>query len=269
MSDATETRKDELAARMLLELEKPAIPEGLAARIAARATAEPQIGATGAVHAPNSATAMLASESVSVLNMPVKGRARPVSPRWRGYAAASAVAVVLVSVGLLAGGRDAPGDAPVVAEADSPPQRTPVSDADNDGEKLAEAVPRKAKAIVRAPKAVELPAPAMTLPIALTPPPTELAHDEKPDNIAPPEMAPQERLAQTVPQSIPQGGGGAISIYGPPAPSGLGIAGSVPGQSGLPSDQAQPSRGPRGTSLGPPPSSLPGSSLPRGPRLRP
>lgn len=269
MSDATETRKDELAARMLLELEKPRIPEGLADRITARAIAAPQIGAADAVDVRAPTADLQPPESSSILIMPVKGRAKSTPPRWRAYAAASAAAAVLVSVGLWAGGRESPSDAPLLAKTDRPTRLSPPAGDEEESEKLADAAPRKAVAQSSEPKAAHRTEPAMAVPVALTPPPVALALDDVPGDMAPPEAAAkEEKLAQTVQQPISQSGGSAISVYGPPAPSGLGIAGSVPGQSGILSDPAQSSRGPRGAPLGPPPSTLPGSPPSRGPGPR-
>lgn len=258
---ASENRKDELAARALSRLPDPPLPEGLAARIAARATAVPQIGSIAAPRSP------------VVVPLPVEAvvpaePARPSPRRWPFYAAASA-AGVLLSVGILSGMNSRDESRPALAEEKTvaPLQRSQ----QQAPAELVDAAPRPAEPAPRAEKSAPSAAPRMILPVPVAPPPTELVSEDKPAEIMKPveDVSQQERLAQTGPQAGPQGTspGSPIStpVYGPPAPTGLGIAGSVGGATSFPGE-AERTR--RSAPMGPPPSSLPGPSTSRGPGPR-
>ncbi|NIJ37562.1 hypothetical protein FHR22_002246 [Sphingopyxis panaciterrae] len=258
---ASENRKDELAARALSRLPDPPLPEGLAARIAARATAVPQIGSI----AP--------PLSQVVVPLPVEAvvpaePARPALRRWPFYAAASAAAVLL-PVGILAGMNGREESKPALAEEKNVAP-LPRSQQQAPAE-LVDAAPRPAEAAQPAEKSLPAAAPKMILPIPAAPPPTELASEEKPAETAKPveDVSQPERLAQTGPQAGPQGTSPGspilVPVYGPPAPTGLGIAGSVGGATSFPGEAE---RAPRSAPMGPPPSSLPGPSTPRGPGPR-
>jgi len=255
-----ETRKDELAVRALSRLADPPVPDGLAARIAARATAAPQVGAIAPDRAP--VVAVLPPAPVASARHPVR--------RWRTYAAASVAAALLLSVGLVVG-RGAPEDRLPLAKADPVPATrtgqpaaapTEVADAD--------AAPADAK--ISGPSRGPHPRsqPAMVLPVPMTPPPAGLPQEDKFPEVAPaPDPTEQERLAQTGPQIAPQGGGSVSPVYGPTAPQGLGIVGSSNGPVAIPGEGATTPRAPRSGPPGsPPPSGMPGPSMPRGPGSR-
>lgn len=264
---ASENRKDELAARALSRLSDPPLPEGLAARITARATAVPQIGTV----APGDRVAAVP---------PAIAPASPVVPvlasrrRWPFYAAASFAAVALLLAGILAGLTDRREGAPALAERDkaAPLSRAPKSQAPAEFVEAAAPAPEATKSTKNAAPAT---APATGLPVPATTPPAQPATNNEPaEAVKPVEEGNQpERLAHTGPQAGPQGAapGGSTSmpVYGPPAPSGLGIVGSTGGPTSFPDEAGKKGRPPRATSPGPPPSSLPGSSAPRGtgPRL--
>ncbi len=263
---APDARKDELAARALSCLGEPPVPEGLAARITARATAAPQIADVSPDSAPSPAPVPLSFAP------PVRatGPARSHPVRRRHVIAASIAAALLLSVGVYAGLRDRPGKSPAFAN-DVPTQTVPQSDP-RAPSRLADAAP-PAGAPEAAPTRREKAPPAQRFATVPAPvdPPVELA-EEAPPAATPAtggEARPQEgRLAQTGPDNISNSG--LRPVYGPPAPTGLGIAGGPAGGISLPGEP--PSGGARGTGgNGPPPSGppsgMPGPGGPHGPRM--
>jgi hypothetical protein len=263
---ASENRKDELAARALSRLSDPPLPNGLAARITARATAVPQIGTVAAERPPVAASPL----TETAPSVEPAGSSRR---RWHLYAAASAAAAVLLSVGILAGMGDRQEGRPALAkeEAVVPLPRVQQQQAPAEFVDAAPRAPEAAKPTGKAPPAA---APKMILPVPVPIPPAELASGGKPAEAGKPveDRNPPERLAQTGPgvgpQGVSQGGSTSIPVYGPPAPTGLGIAGSAGGPASFPGETGNDSRPPRSAPTGPPPSSLPGPSTPRGPGPR-
>lgn len=252
---ASESRKDELAARALSRLSDPPLPEGLAARIAARATAMPQIGVVASACPPPAAPAPV--EALSRVEP-----ARHSRRRWPLYAAASVAAAALLSMGIFASVGDWHERGPALAEEKAvvplphAPQQAPVE--------LVDAPPRASVPAKRPRETAPADSPKMLLPVPVPTAPVELVSEEEPAGTMKPgpDSAQPERLAQTGPQATPQGGSSSIPVYGPPAPSGLGIVGPVGGATSFPGEAE--SRASRGTPTGPPPSSLPGPSTPRG-----
>ena len=91
MSGRIEEAKDELAARALSRLAEPMVPEGLAARIKARAVATPQgPGEPAGPAAPMTAEASMAPA--------------PLTRRWAAYAAAASLAAVALAWAVLPSG---------------------------------------------------------------------------------------------------------------------------------------------------------------------
>src|SRR3546814_1037389 len=91
MSGLTEDRKDQLAARALSRLSEPQLPDGFAARIAARATSAQQTPATSRdTIAANEAELLPAADRTPL------DPARPL--RWPRYVAASAAALAVATV---------------------------------------------------------------------------------------------------------------------------------------------------------------------------
>lgn len=238
MSGSIDERRDALAARALSRLPEPPVPAGLAARITAKAIATPQ-AQPQAEEADRPARTETAAAVVAHNSAPRR--------RWPGYAMAVSVAIVaLASAGLLLAGDDPqePRVAGAAPEPAAPPRRVEVAD-----------VPAPARAVTprTAPEPPARRARPAAPPAPSEPAPVELAVEEAP---APAAKAPEPQLVQTGPQ-LPQSGLGSIdgSVYGPPAPSGLGVAGSVPGGKAPPGATSAPP-----TSTPPPP----GRARPRG-----
>lgn len=253
---ADDARKDELAARALSRLSEPPIPEGLAARIAARAAATPQIGAERPAEAPTAPSAPLPG------HVPMAPR---VARNWRRsqdrrhhLIAASIAAALLVSAGVYAGLRDRTDETAPLAR-DEPTQALPQADTPAPS-RLADAAP-PAKAVDAKPLHREKARPAsptMTSPVP-TAPPVELVAEDAPSTTTAPKEPPAEesRLAQTGPKDAPNVG--LRPVYGPPAPVGLGIAGGTGGAS-LPGEATGAS--PRGSGSGNAPTSGPPPGMP-------
>jgi hypothetical protein len=269
---ASENRKDELAARALSRLPDPPLPEGLAARIAARATAVPQIGIVASGR-PSAAVSPLVEDAPLVEVAPLMEPERSSRRRWPFYAAASVAAAALLLVGIFAGADDRPASAPALAEEEAIAPLQQVQQRPVPAE-FVDAAPRAPKAAHSTGRILPAADPKMVLPVPVPTPPAELASDDKPAEAPKPVEAGNqlERLAQTRPQAgpqaPPQSGSISIPVYGPPAPTGLGIAGSVGSATAFPGETGNESRSPRSAPTGPPPSNLPGPSTPRGPGPR-
>ena len=263
MSDANENSKDDLAVRALSRLPPPPLPDGLAARIKARATAAPQSNA-----AHGAAAMAVPSPPVTSTCVDVPMRRSP--RRWPIYAAASIAALFVISIGVIVNQRDQKDMSPVMAK--SAPARALPAVKQADRSEVAETVPDAAAPTSERRLARRSAEPRIGKPVQDTPSdeaPSELASEaisaEK-AAAAPPRDEEQERLAQNRPQMVPEGGGTiARPVYGPPAPSGLGIAGPVGGSPSLPNENGSGTDTSRGTPPSAPPVGFPG---PRGPGPR-
>lgn len=265
---ADDARKDELAARTLSRLSEPSIPEGLADRIAARATAAPQIDAARLAEAPTGTLVALPRHAPTALR--VAGTRRPSLDRRRHFIAASIAAALLASVGVYAGLRDRADQTPPLARGEPlkalPEADTPVPPRLADAARPAEALDAKPQHREKARPA----RPMITAPVPLpASPPVELVAEDTPSTPAAPKESPAEesKLAQTGPKNPPN-----ISlhpVYGPPAPIGLGIAGGTGGSS-LPGEASGGARGSGSSNVPPggPPPGMPGPGGPRGPGPR-
>lgn len=268
---ARESRKDELAARALSRLADPPLPEGLAARITARAIATPQVG-TAISGAPSPAPNHPEHLPARAHPAPPARPQRKAPDRRRLYAGAAIAAALLLLVGGVVGLPGDPDPAPVVAGRDEP-LSVPLTETAAPP-RMADAAPVQATPTT-APhkKAAKTRAPIMVLPVPATAP-VELAADDLPAATPTPGPAidEKEQLAQTGPQDAPTGGA-LRPVYGPPAPVGLGIAGAPGGRGSLPGDSGTTSRSPDsgGTAAPPggPPPGMPGpGGGPRGPGPR-
>ncbi|SNS58116.1 hypothetical protein [Sphingopyxis indica] len=224
MSGRIEEAKDAAAARALSRLAEPAVPEGLAARIKAQATALPQAAGQAAepvVAAPEAASAL----------------ASPRPRRWPAYAAAASVAVAILAWAMLPSRpHDATPIAPqVVDSTPSSPAEAPKTPVQIEAPAPAAPAPKLAERQKPAKKTAPAPEP-VPAPPAAGPAAVELA-TKAPESAppAPPGESPQEpELAQTGPQLPAENDNVTGSVYGPPAPTGLGIAGSAGARPGAP-----------------------------------
>lgn len=258
---ADDVHKDELAARVLSRLEDAPVPEGLAARIAARAVATPQIGVARSAEAPASAPIAFPGQASTAPRV-----ARSTPGHRRHFVAASIVAALLISVGVYAGFRDSADDITPLARDEPrnamPQAETPAPARLADAARPAEA--QDAKPLHREKARPAQPAqPSMTSPVPKAAP-VELVAEGAPSTTTPTKEPPAEenRLAQTGPKNAPNIG--LQPVYGPPAPVGLGIAGGTGGAS-LPGEASSGTRG-SGNGNGPPSGSPPGMPGPGGPR---
>lgn len=257
----TNIDKDELAARALTRLAAPALPDGLAARITARATAMPQIE-------PSASPSLDAAVPVEAKPARLAPPSRRVEGRRRIFAGVS-VCALLLAVGVVAALRSN-SDEPVIAAGE---ERTlPAIDVETAAPpKLAEAappetltttVPRKMKANPDAPLTLPAPAASPIEPAAENlPAAVPVTHSPAPE---------QEKLAQTGPRDS-SADKALRPVYGPPAPVGLGIAGTPSGGNPMPGATGPGNRAPSGGAGSPPsgpPSGMPGPGGPRGPGPR-
>lgn len=268
---AGESRKDELAVRALSHLSDPQLPEGMAARIAAKAVAAPQIGTLDPVRAP-------APARHAIVDPPPHRSKRRAGMRRRSYVAAGAFAgaaaaavLAAVSTGALVGTSGGRDGQPAIAEKVEDRALPPV---ERETPRLAEiapeaAKPRKKSGGVRPIVGSEIPRPDAEASVFAEPVPEEMAAQNP---LSGQTAVERERLAQTGPQSVPtappNSGGISAPVYGPPSPSGLGIAGTVTGPMPLPGEGDRGGRASRGGSAGAPPAGFPGSPAPRGPGPR-
>jgi hypothetical protein len=190
------------------------------------------------------------------------------SRRRAAYAAALVAAVLLASGGLLLSRDRTDREAPVqIAKNPSvpssparPPDQSRQLDADRSPEESATRQPEPEPSA--APAAIH-PAPHVPTPeLAAAEPPAAEAPAEKPSAES---SAEEQRLAQSGPQIMPEG---VSAVYGPPAPTGLGIAGAPRGSVSFPGETRAGGRGPRGQPTSTPPQGAPPPSAPRGPGPR-
>jgi len=257
----TNIDKDELAARALTRLADPPLPDGLAARITARATAKPQIE-------PSASPSLDAAALVAAKSAPSAAQPRRFESRRRIFAGASLCALLL-AVGLVAALRSS-SDEPVIAAGE---ERTLPAPAVKPAapSKLAEAAPPETLP-TKVPHKMRANRDAlMMLPPPAAPPVEPAAEDAPP--AAPTGSSPtpaEERLAQRGPRD-PSAEKALRPVYGPPAPVGLGIAGTPGGGNALPGTTGPGSRAPSGGAGSPPsgpPPGMPGPGGPRGPGPR-
>lgn len=250
MNEAIESEKDEWAARALSRLPQPPTPDGLADRISARAVAMPQTPA-GELSVVEVVPSPVSSFPSSI------GPVRVRRSRWPAYA--SAAAIVAVTAAGFVGWTSGPADGPVVAKGDRPQPagrpRAPTPEqelaATQDTAKVVRAAPSPAPASAP-PKSIPPPPEPKPVELAVTPPPPPPTGEGLPGQT----VGPTDLAQQIVPPSIASG-----PVYGPPAPSGLGIAGVPSGGPSVPGDAIENRRGPRG--------GMPGNGPgPRGPGHR-
>lgn len=253
MSGAPEDWKDRLAARALSRLGDPPLPEGFAARIAARATATPQVQP-----APRESWPVTASDEAIVAGVVHGEAAAP--RRWPAYAAASIAALAVAAIGALALDAGPQGrQRPSIAK-DEPAARLPQTLPQAAAE-MAEAAPQRRASVPKRKTSKSSAAPLMRPPVPVAAQPGAPAASGTPAEPPPPaaKAGEEEMLAQSGPQLGPGDGGGSRAVYGPPAPKGLGIAGSINGSAAAPGESTAAGRGPRNA----PPGGMPGS--PSGP----
>ncbi|TPE64623.1 hypothetical protein FJQ54_01085 [Sandaracinobacter neustonicus] len=238
MNEATDNQKDERVAHALSKLPEPPLPDGMAARITARATATAQLAAADVGAAPKLLVA--APGAVDPASV-TRGRR---ADSWRSYAAASAAAVVLLSIGLVSisllmarPGQDS-GATPSVTLAGTPalpaaePAAAPVRLANAPAQQMRPSFPAESANAkpARAPidlKAADLkangPSAVPQSPAAL--PEVRLAQDEAPAVSPVDPLASENKLAQFGPPAPRQDSKLPAEAYGPPAPTALAAAG--------------------------------------------
>lgn len=261
MSGATEDRKDQLAARALSRLREPQLPEGFAARIAARATSAPQASAT-----PREILTATDSEP-----LPTAGIAPPdslVLTGWRRYAVASVAALAVAAVGLFMIGAGSQAQRRPEVVADGQPARSSQFTSERTVE-VANGTPAlapPARASVRIGKTE----PVLQLPVAIPSQPDELMIAGEPmgSRVQDAVTGKEEKLVQIGPPAGPQDIGGSRPVFGPPVPQGLGIAGSINSLPSLPGEMGATGRTTRGSPPGGPSagagSTIPSAATPRG-----
>lgn len=247
-SDMAGNRKDDLAVRALSRLPDPALPEGMAARIKARATALPQLPAGDEVR-----------PAIPAASPPADTPRRTVRTRWPFYAAASLAAVLLVSGAMLVGLGRHETAGPVVAKQEAEdmlpaPRETPPPQVADAAPVAKSPAPTTRPAPTRRAPSAPAPVPVMTAPADLT---TETPPVEKEQLVQSSSGEDAGQIVHNQPPATPEGAGVPSPAYGPPVPSGLGITGAINGPTQFPGE-AHPGSG---SSSAPPP----GFPRPRGP----